>query len=43
LLTPASIIARQEAVSELLENQHVMQEARGLLAQLPDLERLLSK
>lgn len=38
-----SILARQAAISELLQQSHLMEEARGLLAQLPDLERLLSK
>ncbi|XP_069702294.1 DNA mismatch repair protein Msh6 isoform X2 [Periplaneta americana] len=37
------IVARQEAVTWLLGNPSVVSEARGLLSQLPDLERLLSK
>ncbi|XP_034233656.1 DNA mismatch repair protein Msh6-like [Thrips palmi] len=39
----SGILSRQVAISELLKNSHIMEDARGLLAQLPDLERLLSK
>ncbi|PSN56585.1 hypothetical protein C0J52_01554 [Blattella germanica] len=39
----ASIKARQEAISCLLNNSSLISEARGLLSQLPDLERLLSR
>ncbi|XP_057339298.1 probable DNA mismatch repair protein Msh6 [Microplitis mediator] len=37
------IIARQDAVTELCDLQHVCQDARKLLSTLPDLERSLSK
>ncbi|XP_060820764.1 probable DNA mismatch repair protein Msh6 [Bombus pascuorum] len=37
------IIERQQAIQELMDNTEVMQNARSILAGLPDLERLLSK
>ncbi|XP_034940997.1 probable DNA mismatch repair protein Msh6 [Chelonus insularis] len=37
------IHSRQEAISELRDVNHVVQEAKELLSSLPDLERLLSK
>ncbi|KAJ1520643.1 hypothetical protein ONE63_003750 [Megalurothrips usitatus] len=43
LTKSSSIVSRQEAISDLLQNSHLMDEARGLLGQLPDLERFLSK
>ncbi|XP_075226760.1 DNA mismatch repair protein Msh6 [Lycorma delicatula] len=38
-----SIISRQEVVSTLIQNSHVVDEVKPLLTQLPDLERLLSR
>ncbi|XP_063239704.1 DNA mismatch repair protein Msh6 [Bacillus rossius redtenbacheri] len=38
-----SIRARQAAVGQLLDRPAVLQEARGLVSQLPDLERLLTR
>ncbi|XP_015590285.1 probable DNA mismatch repair protein Msh6 [Cephus cinctus] len=37
------IIQRQEAITELMDKVDVVQNARAMLASLPDLERLLSK
>ncbi|XP_021924020.1 DNA mismatch repair protein Msh6 isoform X2 [Zootermopsis nevadensis] len=39
----AGITARQEAITWLLKNPSLISEARDMLSQLPDLERLLSK
>ncbi|XP_015439440.1 PREDICTED: DNA mismatch repair protein Msh6 [Dufourea novaeangliae] len=37
------ILERQQAIQELMDRSEVVQTARGMLAGLPDLERLLSK
>ncbi|XP_063984742.1 probable DNA mismatch repair protein Msh6 isoform X2 [Diachasmimorpha longicaudata] len=37
------IVSRQQAITELVDNPDVMQEARKCMSQLPDMERLLSK
>ena len=37
------IKSRQDAITWLLENPSLVSEARGVLSQLPDLERMLSR
>ncbi len=43
LVQVCDIVARQEAVKELVQNAAAVDQARGLLARCPDLERLLRK
>ncbi|KAK6631688.1 hypothetical protein RUM43_013752 [Polyplax serrata] len=43
LCSVSSIVSRQEAIAELLENPTVVQEVRMILKKVPDMERLLGK
>ena len=43
LATASAIVARQDAVEQLMKNPSLVAQAKVVLAKLPDLERLLRK